>query len=265
MSPKGYSKSVEIEGKAVAIRGASFKSQGDMASKGTGGGLISANTHGVTKFITPGSLTVSIEGKAVHLLGEPMLNNCGPSGSPPNTGATMTGVKQGPATIAELEDMLCEIWKKCDADLDKKHGTNRESAAECWSKKDGKEPLALKLGREKHECCKKELEKKKSESSSDLMDSLSPEEKMPLPLGGSMRVDAMVTQPKKAVYDFKFQCPKSDKAPKWPQYRNPGVKGKRKAPSPAYDKMTQAQLIKEATGVKPKMINENTEPCSSKS
>lgn len=94
MSPKGYSKTVKIESNPVAIRGATFKSMGDMASKGTGGGLISANTHGPAKFITPGSLTVKIEGKSVHLLGEPMLNNCGPSGNPPNTGATLCGVKQ---------------------------------------------------------------------------------------------------------------------------------------------------------------------------
>jgi uncharacterized Zn-binding protein involved in type VI secretion len=91
LSPKGYSKTVKIEGSTVAIRGATFNSMGDMASKGTGGGLISANTHGPTKFITPGSMTVKIEGKAVHLKGEPMLNNCGPNGSPPNTGATMLG------------------------------------------------------------------------------------------------------------------------------------------------------------------------------
>jgi hypothetical protein len=94
ISPKDYSTSVTIEGNTVAIRGASFESMGDMASKGTGGGLISANTHGPAKFITPGSLTVKIEGKSVHLLGEPMLNNCGPSGSPPNTGATMVGLDQ---------------------------------------------------------------------------------------------------------------------------------------------------------------------------
>lgn len=92
LSPKDYSESVTIEGKSVAIRGATFESIGDIASKGTGGGLISANTHGPTKFITPGSMTVKIEGKSVHLLGEPMLNNCGPSGSPPNTGATMLGI-----------------------------------------------------------------------------------------------------------------------------------------------------------------------------
>jgi len=91
LSPKGYSTTVKIEGNTVAIRGATFESIGDMASKGTGGGLISANCHGPAKFITPGSLTVKIEGKSVHLLGEPMLNNCGASGSPPNTGATMSG------------------------------------------------------------------------------------------------------------------------------------------------------------------------------
>jgi Domain of unknown function (DUF4150) len=91
LSPKGYSKTVKIESRAVAIRGATFNSIGDIASKPTGGGLISANTHGPTKFITPGSLTVKFERKNVHLLGEPMLNNCGPSGSPPNTGATMQG------------------------------------------------------------------------------------------------------------------------------------------------------------------------------
>lgn len=88
-SPKDYSNDVKIEGNAVAIRGATFESIGDMASKGTGGGLISANCHGPAKFITPGSMTVKIEGKSVHLLGEPMLNNCGSSGSPPNTGAAM--------------------------------------------------------------------------------------------------------------------------------------------------------------------------------
>jgi uncharacterized Zn-binding protein involved in type VI secretion len=107
-SPKGYSKTVKIEDGTVAIRGATFESMGDMASKGTGGGLISANTHGPAKFITPGSLTVKIEGKSVHLLGEPMLNNCGPGGSPPNTGATMMGLKQKKSGEA----------KKCPPHLD---------------------------------------------------------------------------------------------------------------------------------------------------
>lgn len=66
--------------------------------------MISANTHGPTKFITPGSMTVKIEGKAVHLLGEPMMNNGGPSGSPPNS-ATMMGV-QGPSLNKGKEECL---------------------------------------------------------------------------------------------------------------------------------------------------------------
>jgi uncharacterized Zn-binding protein involved in type VI secretion len=115
LSPKGYSKTVKIEGHTVAIRGATFESIGDMASKGTGGGLISANTHGPAKFITPGSLTVKIEGKGVHLLGEPMLNNCGASGSPPNTGATMTGVKQAELTLDQVIGLLCQIMCECRA------------------------------------------------------------------------------------------------------------------------------------------------------
>ena len=85
MSPSGYSTSVKIEGKAVAIQGASFKSMGDIASKGLGGGLVSMNCEGPTKFVAPGSLDVKIEGKNVQLLGDIMSNNNGPSGSPPNS------------------------------------------------------------------------------------------------------------------------------------------------------------------------------------
>lgn len=129
LSPKDYSTTVKIEGNTVAIRGATFESMGDIASKGTGGGLISANTHGPAKFILPGSMTVKIEGKGVHLLGEPMLNNCGPSGSPPNTGATMTGAdhrdlsggdnpleidcKDSPKKPGSTKHTKCEIEEIC--------------------------------------------------------------------------------------------------------------------------------------------------------
>lgn len=109
LSPKDYSTTVKIEGKTVAIRGATFESMGDMASKGTGGGLISANCHGPAKFITPGSLTVKIEGKSVHLLGEPMLNNCGASGSPPNTGATMSGADHADQNASEVIVIECNV------------------------------------------------------------------------------------------------------------------------------------------------------------
>lgn len=97
MSPDGYSTTVKIEGNEVAIRGASFKSMGDIASKGLGGGIVSMNCEGATKFIAPGSMDVNIEGKSVQYLGDQMQNNCGPSGSPPNA-ATLAGVVHAPGT-----------------------------------------------------------------------------------------------------------------------------------------------------------------------
>lgn len=119
LSPKGYSTTVKIEGNAVAIRGAMFASIGDIASKGTGGGLVSANCQGPAKFIAPGSMTVKIEGKNVHLLGDSLLNNCGPSGNPPNTGATMMG-----ADHMDLSGGGKPLEIKC-ADAPKKDGATK--------------------------------------------------------------------------------------------------------------------------------------------
>lgn len=144
LSPKGYTTTVKLEGKTVAIRGATFESIGDMASKGTGGGLISANCHGPAKFITPGSMNVKMEGKSVQLLGEPMLNNCGPSGSPPNTGATMLGFD----TFDSGEDplkILQDTAKQCSEEI------NRKAEKEVQQKK--KRTTCQKLGQEKHKCC----------------------------------------------------------------------------------------------------------------
>lgn len=86
-SPKDFSTTVKVEGHIVGIRGATYGSTGDIASKGTGGGIVSNNAEGPTKFLAPGSLNVKIEGKNVQLLGDQMFNNCGPSGSPPNSGS----------------------------------------------------------------------------------------------------------------------------------------------------------------------------------
>jgi hypothetical protein len=123
LSPKGYSKKVKFEGKAVAIRGASFASQGDVASKATGGGLLSSNTHGPVKFVAPGSLDVKVEGKSVHTLSDPVLNNGGPTGTPPNTGATLAGVLQGLLVQATTEgsnttcsDSGGHDWQREEAD-----------------------------------------------------------------------------------------------------------------------------------------------------
>lgn len=138
LSPKGYSTTVKIEGNAVAIRGSTFESIGDMASKGTGGGLISANCHGPAKFIAPGSMTVKIEGKNVHLLGDSMLNNLGPSGSPPNTGATMMGADHPDLSVqARCEEAKKEARRLADEEL-KKNETRTDkvskvSVVRTWS------------------------------------------------------------------------------------------------------------------------------------
>src|ERR1700710_2269280 len=46
--PQGYSTTVTFDGQPVAIKGASFGSSGDIASKATGGGIVSNNAEGPT-------------------------------------------------------------------------------------------------------------------------------------------------------------------------------------------------------------------------
>jgi hypothetical protein len=136
-SPKGYSKTVTIEDKKVAIRGATFGSMGDVASKGTGGGLISSNVEGPTRFVGPGSMNVKIEGKNVQLLGDPMLNNCGPSGSPANA-ATMMGVLQTSGLVTVIDGKeACPLCKK-------QHGSLEETGGPEGTKADAS-ALAAKL------------------------------------------------------------------------------------------------------------------------
>jgi hypothetical protein len=147
-SPKGYSKKVKIESNPVAIKGASFNSMGDIASKGTGGGLVSSNTEGPTKFVGPGSLDVKIEGKNVQLLSDPMLNNCGPSGSPPNA-ATLQGLLQKTGLIAIVGDEPCVICGK-------EHGEDKQL------KESGKTKEAAKKLRRKAEEAVKQAKRKES-------------------------------------------------------------------------------------------------------
>jgi hypothetical protein len=100
--PEGYTKNVKIENNPVAIKGASFGSMGDIASKPNGGGLTSSNTHGPCKFIGPGSMDVKFEGGNVQLLSDPMTNNGGGNGSPSNS-ATMVGIAQLTAAVTNTE------------------------------------------------------------------------------------------------------------------------------------------------------------------
>lgn len=68
---------VKFEGKMVAIKGSHYMSQPspDVASQGTGGGLVSAAVQGKTEFVAPGSMNVKAEGKNIQLLGDAMTNN----------------------------------------------------------------------------------------------------------------------------------------------------------------------------------------------
>jgi uncharacterized Zn-binding protein involved in type VI secretion len=86
---------VKFEGNKVAIKGSYYMSQPspDVASQGTGGGIVSSTVQGKTEFVAPGSMTVKAEGKNIQLLGDAMTNN---GGSPANS-ATMPGNQQAPA------------------------------------------------------------------------------------------------------------------------------------------------------------------------
>lgn len=115
-SPKGYTKKVKVEGQPAAIAGATFKSMGDAASKGTGGGLLSSTTHDVTKFIAPGSMDTKFEGKAVQLLGDVMSNN---NGGAPNSatlmGALHSPVLPGDARPGDTPDACDHDWEEIDS------------------------------------------------------------------------------------------------------------------------------------------------------
>ena len=59
-------------------------------------------------------MNVQIEGKNVQFLSDQMLNNCGPSGNPPNS-ATMAGVIHVPLMpLATPKELLQEIACRCD-------------------------------------------------------------------------------------------------------------------------------------------------------
>jgi uncharacterized Zn-binding protein involved in type VI secretion len=97
---------VKIEGKKVAIKGSYYKSQPspDVASQGTGGGLISSAVQGKTEFAAPGSMDVKADGKNIQLLGDAMTNN----GGSPSNAATVPGNQQPPAVLPKMPI-------KCDA------------------------------------------------------------------------------------------------------------------------------------------------------
>jgi hypothetical protein len=127
-NPQDYTQDVTVEGDAVAIKGSTFESMGDVASKGTGGGLISANCEGITKFVGPGSMDVKFEGGNVQFLSDPMLNNCGPGGSPPNS-ATLAGVIQASGLVTYASGYRCPLCGENHAPLEETTKTEADGDA----------------------------------------------------------------------------------------------------------------------------------------
>jgi uncharacterized Zn-binding protein involved in type VI secretion len=131
---------VKFEGKKVAIKGSYFMSQpsGDVASQGTGGGLISSKTQGKTEWLAPGSMDVKAEGKNIQLLGDAMSNN---GGSPANASSMkelQRALGKGKAGV-EAAKQLCRSI--CDTLKDpKKRGRGQSKRAESnfLNKKGGK-------------------------------------------------------------------------------------------------------------------------------
>ena len=141
---------VKIEGKKIAIKGSCYMSQPspDVASQGTGGGIVSSMVQGKTEFVAPGSMNVKAEGKNIQLLGDAMTNN---GGSPANS-ATLPGNQQAPTSVGVIV-LTCEPgWSPCQkkqmkakaAKLDAVAKQNKARGRNTYQ--DGKPTLARKNG-----------------------------------------------------------------------------------------------------------------------
>ncbi len=141
---KKCTKKILFEGKKVAIKGSYYMSMGDIASKGTGGGIVSGTTHGKTKFVAPGSMNVKAEGKNIQLLGDAMTNN----GNNDNA-ITIPGNQQAPAVPmgAGEKAFKCAV-KKCDY--------MKLSKEDMAALKSDKKPCR-KLGELKDKCIKQKM------------------------------------------------------------------------------------------------------------
>jgi len=249
---------VKADGMMIANKGSEFSmSNGDNA--GTAGGVKSSTFMKESTWILY-SFDVKFEGKGACRLTDKKFQNH------ENT-VDMGGTIQDPKDVPELETMLCEIWKECDDAVNKANNVQNPTRGDCWTKKDGQEPLTLKMGREKHECCKKSLEDKqaaakKAKSKKKILPKLSMSKTLSSKGVGKVILDVLLSGRPRKIYDFKFQCPNTGQAPKWPEYRFGKVpSGCRKTTNPAFDRKRQNQVIKMVTGKEPTMINENTPPC----
>jgi hypothetical protein len=243
-------------GMMIAIKGSEFSlSNGDNA--GVAGGVKSSTFMKESTWILY-SFDVKMDGQNACRLTDKKFQNH-------ENAADLAGTIQDPKTVAELETMLCEIWKECEDKVNKKYKNKNKDGKWCWKRKKGKPPNAFKISNEKHNCCKKKLDKAKEKSKNEILPKVETEQGFPVgESGNSIRCDvALGGSPPEALFDFKFQCPHRNSPPKWPTYSST-ISGARKPPAPEYDGVTQDELYERVTGTKPDMINEHVEPCSSK-
>ena len=127
---------VKFEGKKVAIKGSYFMSQpsGDVASQGTGGGLISSKVQGKTEWLAPGSMDVKADGKNIQLLGDAMSNN---GGSPANA-STMKELQTALGGVAEADALCKSICDTLNDPLKKGRGQSKAAEEDFLAKPEGK-------------------------------------------------------------------------------------------------------------------------------
>lgn len=229
---------VRIEDKKVAIKGSYYMSQpsGDVASQGTGGGIVSSQVQGKTEFVAPGSMNVKAEGKNIQLLGDAMTNN---GGSPANSG-TMPGNQQPPAPPPPTaEELLQCIACHCD-----QHINTTQPALSC-----------RQSGTAKHDCCESEIQSHRATGNPPSVDGEHGYNMGPPLTGivgsrtqnflartlprGSLWPDAAALDANGNVqqfFDFKFKCSTAKYAgpPTWRRLRG-GVSQQQ-----AYDDLSQA-------------------------
>lgn len=237
-------------GMMIANKGSEFSlSNGDNA--GVAGGVKSSTFMKESTWILF-SFDVKMDGKNACRLTDKKFQNH------ENT-VDLAGAVQDPKTIADFEKMLCEIWKKCEDRVNRKHGMKKMRSSK-WCAQDSNR---FKTGGEKHRCCKAEVEKLKKTAKGDLLNDTQTDPKIPIPgvPGRSIAPDVVIGSPPKKIFDFKFQCPKSTRPPPWPIYSN-NYEWARPCPAPKYEGMNQQDLYEDVTGRKPKMINENSPPCA---
>ena len=251
---------VKADGMMAAIKGSEFSlSNGDEA--GVAGGVKSSTFIKESTWILY-SFDVKMDGQGACRLSDKKFQNH------ENT-VDLAGAVQDPKTVEELAELLCEIWKECEDQVNKKLGNKPKDGGWCWS---GKPPNAFAASRDKHECCKDKVNDLKKNAKHKLRETHTERpcvvaDPATGEVTGAIKPDIVVgtavpggvAYPAEAVFDFKFSCP-SGNQPKWPVYGGTKAYG-RKPPHPDYDGMKQDEIYKQELGPQPKKVHEDGDAC----